>query len=75
MGFYSAFLVADKITVTSKGLEGDGKAFQWESEAGQSYTVAEVDGSEIAANSGTRIVLKLREDAEEYLDDFKVACV
>jgi hypothetical protein len=35
VGFYSGFLVADKMTVITKGLEGDGKTYQWESEAGQ----------------------------------------
>jgi molecular chaperone HtpG len=42
VGFYSGFLVADKITVVTKGLESDGKTHKWESEAGQSYTVGEV---------------------------------
>eukprot|EP00284_Hemiselmis_tepida_P013329 CAMPEP_0174925232 /NCGR_PEP_ID=MMETSP1355-20121228/7769_1 /TAXON_ID=464990 /ORGANISM="Hemiselmis tepida, Strain CCMP443" /LENGTH=739 /DNA_ID=CAMNT_0016171123 /DNA_START=36 /DNA_END=2255 /DNA_ORIENTATION=+ len=73
VGFYSGFLVADKMTVTTKGLEGDGKTHRWESEAGQSYTVAEVAGDgEIATKSGTRIELSLREDADQYLDDFKL---
>jgi hypothetical protein len=38
----------------------------------QSYTVAEVAEDEIPTQSGTKIILTLREDAEEYLDDFKV---
>jgi HSP90 family molecular chaperone len=39
----------------------------------QSYTVAEVQGDdEIMGKSGTKLILTLREDAEEYLDDFKV---
>jgi len=74
VGFYSGFLVADKITVYSKGLNGDdGKTFKWSSEAGSGYTIAEVDGEEaIAGESGTRIVLQLREDCEEYTDPFKL---
>jgi heat shock protein beta len=73
VGFYSGFLVADKMTVTTKGLEGEGKTHRWESEAGQSYTVAEVVGDdEIKTKSGTRIELSLREDADQYLDDFKL---
>jgi len=73
VGFYSGFLVADKMTVTTKGLEGDGKTHRWESEAGQSYTVGEVSGDdEITTKSGTRIELSLREDADQYMDDFKL---
>ena len=46
---------------------------RWESEAGSSYTISEVEGeSGIEGISGTRIELTLREDADEYLDDMKI---
>jgi len=74
VGFYSGFLVADRMTVYSKGLnDPDGKTHRWESEAGSSYTITEVDGDEaIADGSGTRLELSLREDAEDYLEDLKI---
>jgi len=74
VGFYSGFLVADRMTVYSKGLnDPDGKTHRWESEAGSSYTIAEVDGDEaILDGSGTRLELSLREDAEDYLEDLKI---
>jgi HSP90 family molecular chaperone len=56
VGFYSGFLVADKMTVYSKGLnDPEGKTHMWQSEAGSSYTITEVDGDDaIEAGSGTR---------------------
>jgi len=74
VGFYSGFLVADKMTVYSKGLnDPEGKTHMWQSEAGSSYTIAEVDGDDaIEAGSGTRLELSLREDAEDYLEDLKI---
>ncbi|EKX42297.1 hypothetical protein GUITHDRAFT_95701 [Guillardia theta CCMP2712] len=74
VGFYSGFLVANKMTVISKGLNDEqGRSYRWESEAGSSYTISEVEGeSGIEGNSGTRIELTLREDADEYLDDMKI---
>ena len=69
VGFYSGFLVADKITVITKGFnDASGKTHKWESEAGSSFTIAELeDSKEIEGVSGTKIILSLREDAEEVL--------
>lgn len=74
VGFYSGFLVADTMKVYSKGLnDPEGKTHVWESAAGSSYTIAQVEGDEaIEAGSGTRIELSLREDAEDYLEDLKI---
>ncbi|KAJ1487904.1 histidine kinase-like ATPase [Baffinella frigidus] len=74
VGFYSGFLVADKITVISKGLNDmEAGSHKWESEAGSGYSITKVEGDEeITGESGTRLILHLREDAEEYADDFKV---
>ena len=65
VGFYSAFLVADKITVYSKAASGDDdKTWVWESEINaSSYTVKE---SEEAIARGTKIVLHLKEGCEEF---------
>lgn len=45
--------------------------YKWESQQSSAYTIKE-DNTEPLESSGTRIVLHLKEDSEEYLDDFKV---
>jgi len=71
VGFYSAFLVANEVSVSTKVFQGDGKQWKWSSGARSGFTVEEDTGEPIQG-SGTRIVLKLKEEAEEYLDDLKL---
>lgn len=68
VGFYSAYLVADKVEVTSK--HNDDVAHTWISEAGGSFTITTCEDSGI--NRGTRIVLHLKEDMSEYLEEKRV---
>jgi molecular chaperone HtpG len=68
VGFYSAFMVADTVTVYSRKA-GEEQGWQWESDGTGEYTIAT---SEEAPTRGTRIVLSLRDDAADYLDKFKL---
>ena len=60
VGFYSAFMVADKVTVVSK-VYGADKAFKWESEGVDGYTLEECDKDGV----GTEITLHIKPDSEE----------
>lgn len=66
VGFYSAFMVADNVTVLTK-VFGSDKGYKWESSGAEGYTVEEFDKDSV----GTEIVLKLKENTEdESYDDF-----
>ena len=68
VGFYSAYLIADKVEVLSK--HNDDDCYTWTSEAGGSFTVNKTEDSGLAR--GTRIVLHLKEDMSEYLEEKRV---
>ena len=72
VGFYSAFMVSDKITVTSKSIDSD-EAYTWESEGADGYTIKKAKKTD----NGTKIVLHIKEDTEEndyckYLDEYQI---
>ena len=67
VGFYSAFMVADRVTVTSRRA-GTEEAWTWASEGQGSYTLAPATRDE----PGTTIVMHLKEDADEYLESYRL---
>ena len=67
VGFYAAFMVADRVTVVSKK-RGEDEAFAWESDGIGSYTVSDAERDAY----GTTITLHLRDGQDEYLDEWRI---
>ena len=67
VGFYSAFMVADKVEVLTKKAGSD-KAYLWVSDGSGEYEITESKKE----NYGTEITLHIREDSEEFLDEFRI---
>ena len=73
VGFYSAFMVAKKVTVISRAQDAD-TAWKWESTGVEGYTLTEADKEDV----GTEIILVLKDDTDtdkysEYLEDYELA--
>jgi len=68
VGFYSAFMVADQITVTSRKA-GEDKIYLWSSDGNGEYTVSDIDSD---FSRGTEVLLHIKDSEESFLDHFRL---
>jgi molecular chaperone HtpG len=68
VGFYSAFMVAGKITVETKHFEKGSKGYRWISDGSGSFTIEEIEKEK----RGTDVIVNLKEDDKEFTDEFTI---
>lgn len=68
VGFYSVFMVADKVRVVSRSYKPDAEAVVWEADGGTSYTI----DAGVKTTRGTEITIYLKDDAKEFTDEWQV---
>lgn len=68
LGFYSAFMVAEKVEIISKSYKEDAKAAHWTCDGSPQFTLEEHDKTE----RGTEIILHIAEDSTEFLEDARI---
>lgn len=76
VGFYSAYLVADRVEVVTKSMQDGARQYRWSSTADSKFTIEADDESsddyDPIVGSGTRLILHLKDGAAEYLDSSKM---
>ena len=79
VGFYSVFMVADEVRVTSRSYHPEAEAAFWRSDGGGSYEVGRVDETKVdktvEEERGTTITLKLKEDAGEFAESYTLRSI
>lgn len=68
LGFYSAFMVAEKVEILTKSYKDDAKAVRWICDGSPEYTLEDAEKSD----RGTEIILHIAEDSTEFLEEFKI---
>ncbi len=68
VGFYSVFMVAERVDVTSRSFRPGDEAWTWSSDGSTSYSIV----SSEKANRGTDVVIHVKEDADEFLNDYRL---
>jgi molecular chaperone HtpG len=71
LGFYSSFMVSDKVQIKTLSHKKGSQAVQWESDGSPEYTICEIDKKD----RGTEIVLHVSKDSKEYLEDARINTV
>jgi molecular chaperone HtpG len=71
LGFYSSFMVSDKVQIKTLSHKKAAQAVQWESDGSPEYTISEIDKKD----RGTEIVLHVSKDSKEYLEDARINTV
>lgn len=71
LGFYSSFMVSEKVEIFTKSYKEDSKAVRWECDGSPEYTLEETEKTE----RGTSIVLYLNSESKEFLEDHRVRTV
>ena len=69
LGFYSAFMVADKVEIDTLSMEADSKAVKWTCQGDPEYVFEEGERTEV----GTTVVLHVGKEGEEFLGEYKVS--
>ena len=72
VGFYSVFMIAEKVTIRSRSFIADAKPILWESDGMGTYIVKELDGY---MKRGTSIEIILKEDAAEFAEEFRIKSI
>jgi molecular chaperone HtpG len=68
LGFYSSFMVAEKVEIQTKSYIQDSQAVKWECDGSPDYTITEIEKADV----GTNIILHIDKDSEEYLETKKI---
>ncbi len=71
LGFYSSFMVSDKVQIKTLSHKNASQAVQWESDGSPEYTISEINKKD----RGTEIVLHISKDSKEYLEDARINTV
>ena len=71
VGFYSVFMVADRVELTTRSWQVDGQAWLWSSEGGGQYEIIPVDYKK----RGTRVTVFLKEDATEFCSEWRIESI
>ncbi len=71
IGFYSLFMVADKVKVITKSYQLEEPAYSWESDGTGKFTIEEIERK----SRGTDVILYLKDDAEEYLNQYRLETI
>jgi molecular chaperone HtpG len=71
VGFYSVFMVADKVVLTTKRMGSDEPAMRWESTGDGAYTLEEVEKKD----RGTELEIHIKDDEKEFLEDYRIRSI